>query len=88
MEVVELPPNRWATVSKHLYQYSENPQLKWLHHAEKDKALELVAKPSNGHVLVSVKVAADTVIGTYTGPITDGQTHQMVGILIIHVTER
>jgi hypothetical protein len=89
IKVVDVPATRWVTISKQLYHYSESPRLKWLRHTEIDNAkLDCDEVASNGTVTVNVKVAPNEPIGTYTGPITDDQTHHIVGIVTVQVSER
>ena len=89
IKVVTVANDRWVTISKHLYQYSESPRLKWLRRVEDENdRLGFTETASNGIVTVTLDpVDATTPIGTYTGPITDDQTN-VVGIVTIQVTER
>src|SRR5215469_10358770 len=90
IKVVTVANDRWVTISKHLYQHSESPRLKWLRRVEDENdRLGFTETASNGIVTITLDpVDATTPIGTYTGPITDEQTHQIVGMVTIGVAER
>jgi hypothetical protein len=84
-----LPAGRSATVPRPQHRYSEHPRLRWLCHTEDENTkLNLQESSSNGIVTITVTVVATQRVGTYTGPITDGQTHQIVGIATVEITER
>jgi hypothetical protein len=90
IKIDPLPARRWAKINKQLHQYSEHPQLKWLRHTEDDN-VKLVLAPasfSNGIVTITVNVADDTLVGMYAGPITDTNTHHIIGNVTIEITAR